>query len=73
MSLLLKSDDQYFEVKDADLANCEISAEQYEARSGEAEVADRDLAAPVFAQTPVGSGCTKPTYGASCGKAPNCP
>lgn len=77
MSLLLKSDDQCFEVNDADLANCEISPEQYDARSGQAEVADRnlvaDVAAPVFAQVRIGSGCSKPTYGASCGKAPNCP
>ncbi len=80
MSLLLKSGDQFFEVSDADLAGCEIVADAFAARSGEADVADRslvfDVAVPVFAQSDpprIGSGCSKPTYGASCGKAPNCP
>jgi|RhiMetdeSRZDD1v2_1073273.scaffolds.fasta_scaffold97153_4 hypothetical protein len=84
MSLLLKSGEQYFEISDGDLATSEISQEQFEAAGAAESVADRslvsELATPVFTawdpawQVPIGSGCTdKPTYGASCGKAPNCP
>jgi hypothetical protein len=77
MSLLLKSGDQFFEISDADLAKAEIPEREFEKREGDAQVADRslvvDVAVPVFAQVQIGSGCDKPTYGASCGKAPNCP
>ena len=81
MSLLLKYGSQYFEVSDADLLACETSAVEFANRGADAPVADRSLvfavAVPVFAPSadpvPIGSGCTGPTDGASCGKAPNCP
>jgi hypothetical protein len=75
MSLLLKSGDQHFEISDTDLENCETDAST--GKDGSTVVADRNIvsgtAGTVVMQTPIGSGCTKPTYGASCSKAPNCP
>jgi len=81
MSLLIKSGKDYFEVSDSDLATCEVSPERFELRAEDALVADgnliADTAVPLSLHpddpVPIGSGCTGPTYGASCGKAPNCP
>lgn len=77
MSLLLRSGNQHFEISDADLENCETSTDDFVSERSGAAVADRNIVAGAFGtvvmQTPIGSGCTKPTYGASCSKAPNCP
>ncbi len=77
MSLLLRSGNQHFEISDADLEKCETSTDDFVSERSGAAVADRNIVAGAFGtvvmQTPIGSGCTKPTYGASCSKAPNCP
>lgn len=77
MSLLLKSGDQHFEISDADLENCQTSMDDFTSGASKTAVADRNLvlgmSGTIVMQTPIGSGCSKPTYGASCSKAPNCP
>jgi hypothetical protein len=77
MSLLVRSGDRYFEISDADLEHCETTTADVIGTDPGTVVADRNIVVSAVATasnpTPIGSGCTKPTYGASCSKAPNCP
>jgi len=85
MSLLLKSGDQYFEISDADLKQCEISADEFDT-AAHTDTADRALVSAVLGdgfvernQTQIGKGCdgnygfTCGGYGASCSKGTKCP
>ena len=70
MSVLLKSGENYFEIPNDVLEQYKITKEQFEEASKEvsADVADQIEDSDVSGQI-----CTdKPTYGASCDKAP-CP
>jgi hypothetical protein len=77
MSLLVKSGDRYYEISDADLEQCETTTADVIGKDPGTVVADRNIVVSAVATasnaTPIGSGCTKPTYGASCSKAPKCP
>jgi len=69
MSILVKSEDQYFEIDEGDLARCAISDAELDARSDSGDVADRNLLSEVYSEAvQIGCGCctSKKSYGASC-------
>ncbi len=78
MSLLIKSGDRYFEVREAELAAYEIPALEFEAGDVRSLAADGAPAFQPFAPSWNATDCaqvcdTYSGYGASCSKAPNCP
>ena len=67
MSTLLKSEDQYYEIDEADLDQCEMS--DHDDRGETVEVADRNLLSETYSEAvQIGCGCctSKESYGASC-------
>jgi hypothetical protein len=69
MSVLLKSDERYFEISDEDLARSAIPVEDFEMKSNALDVADRNLVFDAYSEAvQIGCGCCtdKSSYNASC-------
>lgn len=69
MSILVKSSDQFFEIGAEVLGACQISADEFAARSAGASVGEASLGWDEYADSvQIGCGCCmdKASYGASC-------